>query len=186
MVYLNPNWQLITELYSATFCIATRNIPMKMILLYNIFLICASYGEHRTDTMQPFTAKVIKIVDGDTYDVLTNDKRSIRIRMNGIDAPEKKQPFGQKSKEKLASLCAGQELKIIPHGYDRNKRMLADAINKLGQNINLEMVKSGYAWHYKKYSKDSALALAEINARADRIGLWADPNPIEPWNWRKK
>lgn len=141
-------------------------------------------AQTRRNIPPPFSALVIKIVDGDTYDVLTADRQTIRIRMNGIDAPEKKQAFGQKAKDQLAALCFRQTVRVEPLSYDRNGRLIADAINPQGLHLSLEMVKRGYAWHFKKYSSDPVLANAEINARRQRLGLWADPNPMPPWTYR--
>ncbi len=134
----------------------------------------------------PFSGKVIKIVDGDTFDVLTADNKTVRIRMNGIDAPEKKQPFGQKSKDHLAALCFGNEVLIKPKNYDRNKRLIADAFTASGKDLSREMVRSGYAWHFKKYSSDKKLADDENHARSVRAGLWADNEPVAPWVFRSK
>jgi micrococcal nuclease len=136
--------------------------------------------------LQPFSGKVIKIVDGDTYDVLTKDHKTIRIRMNGIDAPEKKQAFGQKSKDHLGSLCFGKEVLIKPINYDRNKRLIADSFTDSGKDLSREMVRAGYAWHFKKYSSDKKLADDENHARSVRAGLWADNEPVAPWAFRSK
>jgi endonuclease YncB( thermonuclease family) len=134
----------------------------------------------------PFNGKVIKIVDGDTYDVLTSDFKTIRIRMNGIDAPEKKQSFGTRSKDYLGSLCFGKTIKIVPISYDRNKRLIADSFTDRGLNLSREMIRAGYAWHFKKYSKDKKMAADEDHARKNRVGLWADNEPIAPWAFRSR
>jgi endonuclease YncB( thermonuclease family) len=135
---------------------------------------------------KPFYSKVIKIVDGDTYDVLTSDYKTIRIRMNGIDAPEKKQAYGQKSKDHLAKLCFGKQVFIKPLQYDRNKRLIADSFTEDKKDLSREMVRSGYAWHFKKYSKDKNLADDENHARSTSSGLWADNEPVAPWEFRSK
>jgi micrococcal nuclease len=135
---------------------------------------------------KPFNGKVIKIVDGDTYDVLTSDYKTIRIRMNGIDAPEKKQAFGQKSKDYLGGLCFGKTVLVKPKSYDRNKRLIADTYTPDNKDLSREMVRAGYAWHFKKYSKDKNLADDENHARSVRAGLWTDNQPIAPWDFRSK
>lgn len=134
----------------------------------------------------PFNGKVIKIVDGDTYDVLTSDFKTIRIRMNGIDAPEKKQAFGSKSKDHLGSLCFGKTVKIVPISYDRNKRLIADSFTDRDLNLSRAMIRAGYAWHFKKYSKDKIMADDEDYARKIRAGLWVDNEPIAPWVFRSR
>ncbi len=165
------------------------------------FLLLISFAElpfpvfiHSTNTFEnysepipaPFNGKVIKIVDGDTYDVLTSDFKTIRIRMNGIDAPEKKQAYGTRSKDYLGSLCFGKTIRIVPMSYDRNKRLIADSFTDAGLNLSREMVRSGLAWHFKKYSKDKNLSDDEDHARKKRAGLWADNEPVAPWDFRIK
>lgn len=144
-------------------------------------------GMHAPDPLPaPFNGTVIKIVDGDTYDVLTSGKKTIRIRMNGIDAPEKKQPFGTKSKDHLGSLCFGKTVKIVPISYDRNKRLIADSFTDRDLNLSRAMIRAGYAWHFKKYSKDKKMADDEEHAKKNRAGLWADNEPIAPWIFRSR
>jgi endonuclease YncB( thermonuclease family) len=135
---------------------------------------------------KPFKAKVTRIVDGDTYDVEMSDRRTIRIRMFGIDAPEKSQSNGQKAMYGLSALCYGKTIQINPVGTDPNRRLVADAISAEGINLNIEMVKLGLAWHFKRYSDNPLLAIAEKEARAARKGLWKEDNPIPPWEYRAK
>jgi endonuclease YncB( thermonuclease family) len=97
---------------------------------------------------------VVKIVDGDTYDILVN-RKTYRIRMNGIDAPERGQPYYQKSKDYLGSLCFQRKIKVVKLDVDRHCRTIAESFLDDSINLSYEMVKAGYAWHYKKYSKDS-------------------------------
>ncbi len=136
------------------------------------------------DHKKQFSGRIVKIVDGDTFDILTQENKVLRIRMNGIDAPEKSQPFGQKSKDYLGRLCFKQTIKIIWYRLDRNKRYIADGYLPDGRSLSLEMVRAGYAWHFKKYSSDPALAKAETEARQQKFGLWLDPNPEAPWDKR--
>ena len=131
------------------------------------------------------TGKVIKIVDGDTFDLLTEEKSTLRIRMNGIDCPERKQDFYQSAKNALAGYIFNKEVKLVITGRDRNKRIIATVYCN-GENINLAMIQNGYAWHYKKYSTDSVYAKAEQQARIARKGLWRMDHPIAPWDFRKK
>ena len=136
-----------------------------------------------SSTAQSFRGKVVKIVDGDTYDVVDSLQKLSRIRMNGIDAPEKKQAYGQRSKDLLGRLCFGKTVLIKVYSKDRNGRLIADSyIN--GQSLSLVMVEEGMAWHFKKYSKDPVLAQAETRARAAKKGLWADGNALPPWQFR--
>lgn len=129
--------------------------------------------------------KVIKIVDGDTFDMLTKEKGTLRIRMNGIDCPERKQDFYQSAKNALAAYIFRKEVKLSITGRDRNKRIIATVYYN-GENINLAMIQSGNAWHYKKYSTDTTYAKAEQQARLARKGLWRMDHPVAPWDFRKK
>jgi len=153
---------------------------MKTILKIFFFLGFISFSYS-----QIIEGKVIKIKDGDTIEILLQGNNPITIRLNGIDAPEKKQAFGQKSKEKLSEMIFGKIVKVDCNGKDRYGRVIGD-IYLDEVNINEEMVKSGLAWHYKKYSKSDILAEYEDEARNNRRGLWADKNPIPPWDFRKK
>ncbi|WP_346745418.1 thermonuclease family protein [uncultured Campylobacter sp.] len=127
-------------------------------------------------------AKVIKISDGDTITVLSG-KEQTKVRLYGIDAPEKKQDYGQKSKHFLASLIAGQVVEVEPKGKDRYKRTLGIIYYK-GQDINAQMVLNGYAWAYVKYSK--IYVDQEKTARENKRGLWQSSDPTPPWVFRKQ
>ena len=132
------------------------------------------------------TAKVIGIVDGDTVDILYHDL-PLRIRMEHIDAPEKRgnQPYGTKSKLMMSKLCFGQTVKLLTEGeFDLGGRLIAVIINEDGVNVNKEMVKQGYAWHFKKYSNEMSYDVLEMEARNNKRGLWQDKNPIAPWDFR--
>lgn len=129
-----------------------------------------------------FPAKVVKISDGDTITILQN-KEQTKVRLYGIDAPEKKQDYGQRSKQFLASLIAGQVVEVEPKGKDRYKRTLG-IIHHKGQDINAQMVLNGYAWAYVKYSR--IYADQETSAREKKRGLWQSSNPTPPWVWRKR
>lgn len=128
-----------------------------------------------------FPAKVIKISDGDTITILQN-KEQTKVRLYGIDAPEKKQGYGQKSRQFLASLIAGQMVEIEPKGKDRYKRTLG-IIHHKGQDINAQMVLNGYAWAYAKYSR--MYVDHEKLAREKKLGFWQSSDPTPPWEWRK-
>jgi endonuclease YncB( thermonuclease family) len=132
-----------------------------------------------------FFGQVVGVLDGDTIDVLHNG-RAERIRLSGIDCPEKKQAYGQKAKQATSALVFGKEVTIQTHGKDKYGRTLADVLLPDGTNVNHEMVKEGWCWWYRKYATgDTTLERLENDARAATRGLWADPYPVPPWEWRK-
>ena len=125
-----------------------------------------------------------KVADGDTITVLDSEKVQHKVRLDRIDAPEKKQAFGEKSKQHLAEMVFGKDVRVEWQKKDRYQRILG--IVFIGEkDVNLQMVKDGFAWHYKFYDKTPAYAQAALDAREKKIGLWVDPNPIEPYEFRK-
>ena len=131
-----------------------------------------------------FQGKVVSIADGDTVTVLRG-KEQVKVRLDGIDAPEKNQSFGTKSKDALAGLVFGKTVTVQSEGTDRYGRTLG-VISLGGTNVNQRMVSGGWAWHYKQYSSDETLARLESQAKFDRSGLWADANPLPPWDFRSR
>jgi len=130
--------------------------------------------------------KIVRIVDGDTAELLYG-KLTVKLRLEHIDAPEKrgKQPFGNKAKQQLSDLCFGQNVCIVGDGdSDRYGRLIGVIINDRGLNVNKEMVRLGYAWHFKRYSDDMSYDALERQARAKRAGLWIESNTIAPWDFR--
>jgi len=132
-----------------------------------------------------FTGKVVAVADGDTLTVL-RDSEQIKVRLVEIDAPEKAQAFGNRSKQSLSDLCFGKTATLDDRGKDRFGRTLAQ-VTCDGIDANAEQVQRGMAWVYRKYAlKDSPLYAAESEAKAARRGLWADADPMPPWEWRRK
>lgn len=130
-----------------------------------------------------WTGKVVGVADGDTLTVLNGQNQTVKIRMVEIDAPEKTQAFGQKSKESLSGLCFGKTAKVDDKGTDRYKRTLGRVYCD-GVDANAEQVKRGLAWAYRQYLTDAGMVDLEQTAKAQKIGLWADPNPLPPWEYR--
>ncbi len=131
------------------------------------------------------SGKVIAIIDGDTYDILLQDNKTVRVRMEGIDAPERGMPYYQKSKKYLSDLCYGKHIKIKITGVDDYKRILAYSYLEDGRELSQEMIKAGLAWHYKKYNSDKTLSYLEKKARNQKKGLWSEKNPMPPWTNRR-
>ncbi len=131
-------------------------------------------------------ADIVGVTDGDTLTAIV-DGRQLKVRLNGIDAPEKKQAFGNASKRALSDLVFGQRVSIVPLGKDRWGRTIAEVFTVDRQRVGLVMVRQGMAWHFVKYAPaDLPLADAEKAARAGKRGLWADAAPVSPWEWRNQ
>ena len=134
---------------------------------------------------EEYSVKVVGIVDGDTFTGLTADNQQIKCRIYGIDAPEKGQAFGNRSKQTLSDLIFGKQVKIKIQGR-HYERAIVRVFTAEGKDVSAEMLKAGMAWHYKQYDKSKNYAQLENQARNERIGLWADKNPMEPWLFRKQ
>jgi len=136
-----------------------------------------------------FTGNVVGIADGDTITVLGADKMQHKIRLTGIDAPEKKQPFGNRSKQNLSDMVFNKTVTVETDKRDRYGRELGKVLAG-NKDVNLEQVRAGMAWHYKAYERTQtatdrqAYTAAENLAKATKRGLWADSEPIPPWEWR--
>jgi endonuclease YncB( thermonuclease family) len=144
--------------------------------------------------------KVIAIADGDTVRVLDAQHEQHKIRLSGIDAPEKKQAFGDRSKQAMASMVFGKQVTVDWSKTDRYGRIVGKIMVSSSEckqinceknlDAGLELIKIGLAWHYKKYEKEQKIldrqlySQAEMNARKEKIGLWKDANPIAPWDFR--
>ena len=134
--------------------------------------------------MRP-TAPCVSVLDGDTLEVLHN-VRAERIRLNGIDCPEKRQAFGQRAKQAASALVFGKEVTLRTYGKDKYGRTIADVLLSDGTNVNHELVKDGWCWWYRKYAPgNKTLEDLEAEARESQKGLWADPQPVPPWEWRE-
>lgn len=138
-------------------------------------------GHAFADTV--FTADVIRILDGDTVEVLDAEKKTHRVRLANIDAPERKQAFGEVSRQALATMAYRQHIEVLDQGGDQYGRRLG-VITVNGRNLNSAMVGQGMAWVYTRYNKDPSLIAVEKSARIGKIGLWADANPTPPWDFR--
>lgn len=128
--------------------------------------------------------KVIGIKDGDTVVVIDKLNNTTVLRLAEVDCPEKKQPFGTKAKQFTSDAIYLKTVKYIVTDKDRYGRSVAKIFYKK-KYLSAEIIKNGMGWHYKKYSTSQELALFEQQARSRRIGLWIDPNPVYPSEWRK-
>ena len=134
--------------------------------------------------------RVVGVTDGDTVTVLDADLVQHKIRLSGIDAPEKKQAYGQRSKESLSDLVFDKNVKVETDKKDRYGREVCKILVN-GMDANLEQVTRGFAWHYKAYEREQSVndrllyTFAENEAKATKRGLWRDAEPIPPWEFRK-
>jgi endonuclease YncB( thermonuclease family) len=164
------------------FCGVSRkkeNTLMPKLILFS--LLCLSFYAFSAE----ITGRVIGVSDGDTITVLDDmDQGKFRIRLDKIDAPEKKQAFGNKARQYLSTLIFGKKVSIRFKRIDNYGRVLGIVFLN-GTEINRQMVQSGFAWHYSYYDKTPAYIEAEKRARAEKQGLWLDPAPINPFEFRK-
>ena len=131
-----------------------------------------------------FSGKVVGVTDGDTVTVL-DGRIQVKVRLSGIDAPEKAQPFGNRAKQALSNLVHGQEVRVVGNAKDRNGRTIGK-IYRDNLDVNAEMVRLGMAWVFRRYaSKGSPLFQVEEEARQAKRGLWIDATPTPPWQWRR-
>ena len=150
---------------------------------------------------ETISGKVVGVSDGDTVTVLDANREQFKIRVSGIDAPEKAQPFGQRSKESMSALVFGKDVDVRWNKRDRYQRivgkvMMADPNCRMTQcpktlDAGHTQVTVGLAWWYRKYAKEQSpedaqrYEVAEQEAKSRRVGLWADGQPTPPWDWRK-
>jgi len=129
--------------------------------------------------------RVVAIADGDTLTVLRG-RQQVKVRLYGIDCPELGQPFGRRARQRAAELAFGQTVAVRPESRDRYGRTVAWVVLPGGRTLNEILVAEGLAWHYRRYApRAGQLAELEQQARAARRGLWQDPSPVPPWNWRR-
>jgi endonuclease YncB( thermonuclease family) len=166
-------------LHECIFNLPDYGCPMNIIALvllgWALLLAQPTYAD--------FTGKVVKVADGDTITVL-RDSEQIKIRLAGIDAPEKAQPFGNVAKQSMSEMLFGKEVRVIEQGPDRYGRTIG-RVYQGDVDVSAEQIKQGMAWVYRKYTKKAALYQLEDEAKQQRLGLWADAEPTPPWVWRR-
>jgi endonuclease YncB( thermonuclease family)/methylphosphotriester-DNA--protein-cysteine methyltransferase len=159
--------------------------------ILTVIIFCALAVLAQNNIQVVIEGKVVRVADGDTITVLDNQNKQHRIRFQGIDAPESKQAFGQKSKQSLSDLVFGKQVTVIYSKMDKYRRVVGKVMLD-GKDVNIEQIKAGLAWHYKKYEDEQppedrvSYAKAEQEARAAKRGLWAEPNPTPPGEYRQK
>lgn len=140
---------------------------------------------------QGLSGRVVGVTDGDTITLLDSSNRQHKIRLAGIDPPERGQAFGQRSRQLLSELVFNKQVMVETEKLDRYGRTVGKVV-VAERDVNLALVAAGLAWHYKKYQHEQSAsdrllyAAAEQEARDDRRGLWVDPQSIPPWDWRSE
>jgi micrococcal nuclease len=167
----------------------TKNLDTILIILMNhlarLFFCIILFCLLNTLVYADFSGKVIKVIDGDTVDILTVKKQKVRVRLLDIDAPESTQAYGNASRKYLATLIASKNVFVKENKKDIYKRCLGTIfLNKI--NINAKMVESGYAWayRYKGVANNKMMVKLETRANQNKKGLWKDKHPIAPWDFR--
>ena len=155
--------------------------------VFAVFLLACLY---LPATAATYTARVIAIADGDTLTVLDATNTQHKIRLAGIDAPEKRQAWGERARQFLGVRVHQRMVQIKVGKKDRYGREVGKVVLD-GEDINLELIRSGLAWHYKAYEREqppderASYAQAERSARERGLGLWGDAHPVAPWDFRK-
>jgi micrococcal nuclease len=178
----------------------TNNMKRQFLLFaFQLFLLtsCSNYandrqGQEENGLIQDarkagklLSGKVVGISDGDTFKLLMEGNQTVRVRLHGVDAPEKGQDYSTQARQALSALIFGKEVHVIQKNKDRYGRIVG-VVYADGQNANEELLKSGLVWHYKEYDKNEDWAVMEMQAREQKRGLWSQPNPTAPWQWRKE
>jgi len=149
------------------------------------FLVCVGAA---ADTL---SGRVVRVVDGDTLVLLLPGNVQERIRLAGIDCPERRQAFGTRATQALARLAAGKEVTVEWEKRDRYGRIVGKVVYG-GKDVDLALVREGMCWWYRHYAHEQSPADrvlyedAEAKARGKRLGLWRDRNPVPPWEWRRE
>lgn len=152
-----------------------RRILITILLMFPLLL-----------SAQILMGKAVGIADGDTFTLIVNGHEQVKIRIDGIDAPEKKQYFGNRAKEYLSGMIWGKELTVKVTKKNKWKRSIGKVSTPEIQDVGIEMIKAGLAWQYRDYNKDESYAEAERLARESKKGLWIYKNPIRPQDFRKE
>jgi len=161
---------------------------MKALRLFYVFLCCFVFSctnNPPVDTEEGIRGRVVSVADGDTFTLLTDEKKQVKVRLHGVDCPERAQDFGQVARQKLSDLVFNQQVRVVEKDVDRYQRTVGIAYTSDNRCVNEELLRAGLAWHYKEYDKNPEWAALEAEAREKRIGLWSQPNPVRPSEYRR-
>lgn len=158
---------------------------LLFVLIFITILSCKKEPPKPIENRGYILGKVVSIYDGDTYGLLTSNNQTIKVRMNGIDAPEIEMPFHEVSRQYLSKLIFKKNVYLDKTGEDIYGRTLGFTYLEDETDVNLEMLKAGMAWHFKRYNDFIEYADAEDDARENKIGLWEEDDPTPPWSFRR-
>lgn len=159
---------------------------MRQILLIALIL----FASHSCLAAE-LNGRVVHVIDGDTLEVLASNSKTVRVRLSGIDAPEWNQPFGSKAKRHLLERVANRRVVVSWDKIDKYGRTVGKVLVD-GEDANLQMIRDGYAWWFRWFSREQTPAdreryeAAESEAKGARRGLWRDADPVAPWDWRRR
>jgi micrococcal nuclease len=155
-----------------------RHLSLALLLLASPALAAP------TATETTLKLKVTSVHDGDTLTGINDSNEQVKVRLDAIDAPELSQPYGQASRKALAEKVFGKVVTVTTKKRDQYGRVIGHVI--VGKrDVNLELLEEGAVWHYERYDKNKRLQEAEASARSSKKGLWREPDPVAPWEWRK-
>jgi micrococcal nuclease len=154
---------------------------VKKLIPTIVFLLISTVALSQTIV----TGKVVSIADGDTFTILVDGNKQVKVRFHGIDCPESNQDFGTKSKQFTSQLAFAKMVKVQVNDTDRYGRSIGIITLPDGKILNEELLKAGLAWHYKHYDKSERYALLENQAKADKVGVWSMKNAVAPWEFRR-
>jgi micrococcal nuclease len=158
-----------------------KKISAKSLMLVKVIVFLFSFPFH---CFSQFEGKVVSVADGDTFTMIV-DNEQVKIRLHGIDCPEKSQDFGLVAKEFLSDYVFGKFVTVQNMDTDRYGRIIG-MVTIDGTNVNEELLKAGLAWHYIKYDNNSKWKQLEETARKSKKGLWVQANAIPPWGYRRE
>lgn len=154
----------------------------RILFIFFLFLV----ADQAVVAQAKLTGRVVGISDGDTFTMLLPGNRQVRIRLHGVDCPEKNQDFGARARAFTADLTFGKTVSILIKDRDRYGRTVGLVTLPSGKILQEELLKNGLAWHYRRYDKSPRFAALEARARAGKTGLWSMKKPAAPWEFRKR
>lgn len=153
--------------------------------LYQTLSAALASAGAKAEPQVELSGRVVRVADGDTVTVLDRHNTQHKVRLFGIDTPERNQPYGRAAKNALVQLIDNRPVEVVIVTQDSYGRTVG-MLYRDGINLNEAMVAAGYAWWYQHFAPhERRLQEAEQRAREQRLGLWADPRPVPPWDWRR-